>query len=296
MIIDTHQHLWDLQKFKLPWLEGAPQVLRQSYRTKEYLEATAGLDVKAIYMEVDVDPAQHRAEAEHVAALARSDEHPTMAAVVGGRPAAAGFAEYLTGLKKHPQIRGVRQVIHVPETKRGFCLQERFIRGVQMLGERGLSFDICIRPRELSDAVKLTKKCPDTQFILDHCGNADPKAFGKASGDKTSDDNEPWHEADPWRRDIEALAGRPNVVCKISGIVARAPQDWTAATLAPIVNHCLDCFGPERVVFGGDWPVCLLGASLRQWIDALAEIISSRPARQQQQLWHANAERVYALA
>jgi L-fuconolactonase len=170
-------------------------------------------------------------------------------------------------------------------------VQPNFLRGVRLLGENHLSFDICIRPTELGDALRLTELCPDTRFILDHCGNADPKAFRR-----NNDGGErPMHEAAAWRRDIEALARRQNLICKISGIVARAPRGWTADDLAPIVNHCLDSFGPDRVVFGGDWPVCLLGATFRQWVEALRQIVARRPADEQRKLWSENARRLYRL-
>jgi L-fuconolactonase len=265
-------------------------LLRRSYRTVDYLEATRGFQVQAIYMEVDLDPARHRAEVEHVVRLSRSADHPTVAAVVGGRPAAPEFTEYVTWLAEKPEVKGVRQVLHGAGTKPGYCLQEDFVRGIRALGEQGLRFDLCLRPAELGDGLKLTQKCPDTQFIIDHCGNADPKAFQKDSGGQPT-----WHQAARWRRDMAALAKRSNVVCKISGIVARAPRDGNSEHLAPIVNHCLDTFGPDRVVFGGDWPVCLKGAPLREWIKALGEIIAERPADQQTKIWHANAQRIYAL-
>jgi predicted TIM-barrel fold metal-dependent hydrolase len=95
---------------------------------------------------------------------------------------------------------------------------------------------------------------------------------------------------------MQALANRPNVICKISGIIARVTPGWSAATLAPTVNHCLDVFGPDRVVFGGDWPVCTLGASYREWATALREIIAERSERDQRKLLHDNAEQFYQLA
>jgi L-fuconolactonase len=128
---------------------------------------------------------------------------------------------------------------------------------------------------------------------VDHCGNADPKAFLSESargGEK------PDHSADGWRRDMAEFARRENVICKISGIVARVPRgEWNAEILAPIINYCLDTFGPQRVVFGGDWPVCLLGASYRRWVESLREVIRQRPVAQQRQLLHDNAARLYAL-
>lgn len=290
-IIDTHQHLWDLTKFKPPWLGDAPEILSKSYVTKDFLAATKGLNVvKAVYMEVDVDTKQQVEEAEHVIELSKSDDHPTVGAVISGRPNSEGFKPYIMRYKDNPLIKGVRQVIHVPTAKRGLCLEKQFVKSIQLLGELGKSFDLCMRPTELADGSKLASQCPDTRFVVDHCGNGDPNAFLPASG------REPSHEVDQWKRDIRSLAKRPNVICKISGIVARAPMgDWDAAILAPIINHCLDEFGPNRVVFGGDWPVCLLGASYRRWVESLNEVISERPLADQKKLLHDNAEKFYRL-
>ena len=94
---------------------------------------------------------------------------------------------------------------------------------------------------------------------------------------------------------MEELGQKPNVICKISGIVARARPNWSADHLAPTVDHCLDCFGPERVVFGGDWPVCTLGASFSDWVEALREIVAKRSPEEQRNLWHGNAMRFYEL-
>ena len=293
-IVDTHQHLWDLTKFKPPWLGDAPDVLRKSYTTKHFLEATRGSNVvKAVYMEVDVDPKQQVEEAEHVIRLSKNSDHPTVGAVISGRPNSAGFAAYITRYKDNPYIKGVRQVLHPPTTKQGLCLEKQFVKSMQLLGRFGKSYDICIRPTELGDGVKLADQCPDTRFIVDHCGNADPKAFSKS---KAAGGEEPWHEADPWRRGIEALAKRKNVICKISGVVARAPEGWSSEDLAPIIKHCLDQFGPDRVVFGGDWPVCRIAATYLQWVNALKEVISSRSITDQKKLLHDNAVRLYKLA
>ena len=290
-IVDTHQHLWDLSKLRLHWLAGAPEVLKHTFRNEEYAQATPGLNIKAVYMEVDVAVEQHVDEADYVTGLCREGRHATIAAVIGGRPAAAGFADYLKRFKGNVHIKGVRQVLHSDEAKPGYCLQDDFVRGVRLLGENGLSFDLCLRPTELTDGIKLTELCPETRFILDHCGNADPKAFrASASGDE-----KPSHTALAWKADMTRFAKRPNVICKISGIVARAPKRWTADDLAPIVEHCLNSFGPDRVVFGGDWPVCLLGSSLTGWIEALRQIVSSRSPAEQRKLWSENAVRLYGL-
>ncbi|GIW94225.1 MAG: amidohydrolase [Pirellulaceae bacterium] len=290
LIVDTHQHLWDLGWQKLPWLENAPAVLRKNYLPVDYQQAVEGCNVQAIYMEVDVAEEQLQREAEHVVQLIRNHVGLTRAAVVGARPAAAMFGEYLARIRRMPEVKGVRQVLHVASTPPGFCLSKEFQRGIRKLGEAGLSFELCMRPGELEDAVRLVSECSETQFVLDHCGNADPMAFSKKPA------RQPEHDADAWRRAIERLAARANVICKISGIVARVGAEWGPDDLAPIVLHCWDCFGPDRVVFGGDWPVCLLGAPLRSWIAALHAITRSRPEEHQRKLWSENARRFYRLS
>jgi L-fuconolactonase len=205
---------------------------------------------------------------------------PMVAAVVGGNPAAEGFDKYLASFKGNPYVKGMRQVLHVPETPVGYCLQKPFVRSVQALGEQGLSFDLCMRHAELLDAAKLVKECPNTRFILDHCGNGPVK-----SNDRSA-----------WEKSIAAVAECPNVVGKVSGIVAQLkPGEWSADHLAPLVNHTLEVFGPDRVMFGGDWPVCTLAASFRQWVAALAAIVADRPRAQQQKLFADNAIKFYGL-
>lgn len=290
-IIDTHQHLWEMGRLWPPWLESASAVLKRRYTTAEYLEATEGLHVvQAVYMEIDLPPARHVEEAEALIALCRGGTTTTRAAVIGGRLASVDFADYLARFRQAPEVKGVRRVLHSSETPPGFCLRPEFERGVRALGEAGLRFDLCLRPGELDDGVKLVDHCPGTRFILDHCGNADPLAFRKPA-----DGSRPSHDPDAWKRSIDALARRSNVVCKISGVYARTTEKEAAEVLAPVVNHCLDHFGPDRVVFGGDWPVCLLGGSYRGWVEALRQIVSNRPRVDQRKLWHDNAITHYGL-
>ena len=293
-IVDCHQHLWDLERFKLPWIE-AGTLLGRSYAMQDYLAAIEGTGIQhAVYMEVDVDPAQQLAEADYVVEICKGSKTPTIAGVVSGRPASDGFQDYVARLKKSPHIKGIRQVLHGEGTPAGYCLKENFIRGIQHLGENDLSFDLCMRPKELANGAALAKHCPDTRFIVDHCGNADVKAFFQP-GDPRLTDTKPDHNAGAWKRDMDLLAARKNTICKISGVIARVPKEWSAEDLAPIVNHCLDSFGPDRVIFGSDWPVCLLGAPLKEWVAALRQIIADRPAEEQQKLLFGNAARRYGL-
>jgi L-fuconolactonase len=280
-VVDTHVHLWDLRQFRLPWVQPGSSLAR-NYTLADYRQAIEGANVvKGVYMEVDVDPTQQQAEADFVAGLCQQGERPLVAAVVSGRPADEGFRRYAEQFRNHRYIKGIRQVLHVPATPPGYCLGERFVAGVRLLGQLGLSFDLCMRQTDLNDAIRLAELCPDTRLILDHCGNADVH-----QQDRTA-----------WRRAITELAGKPNVMCKISGILASTrPGQWTVDDLAPIVNHCLDVFGPDRVMWASDWPVVTLGGTLRQWLDAVREIVRDRPEADQRKLFHDNAIRFYGLA
>ena len=295
-IVDTHQHLWDLSKLRLSWLKRSG-ALNRSYVMKDYLEATAGLNVvKAVYMEVDVDDGCQVAEAEYVLDICRRGDAPTCAAVIGGRPGSPGFREYITRYKGNSFIKGVRQVLFAWKEGSPFFLDKTYVDSVRLLGELGMSFDICVAAPGLADAARLVDLCPDTRFILDHCGNADVKQFYPAEKYPSPEKAEEARRfADRWRRDIAEMAKRKNVICKISGIVASVPPQWRADDLAPVINHCLDSFGPDRVVFGGDWPVCTKGATYRQWVEALRQVIRPRSQSQQRKLLAENAVKFYGL-
>ena len=214
-VIDTHQHLWDLTKFKLGWLKkGDP--LDGQFTPTEYAAAVAGLNVvKSVYMEVDVVEEQQQAEADYVAELCKDGKTTMAAAVVSGRPASPKFATYVGQFKGSKFVKGVRQVLHVDATPTGFCLKKEFIQGVQLLGELGLSYDLCMRATDLPDAAKLADKCPDTRFILDHCGNPQHK-FTKES---SSSGRRTWRR---WRAlDSRGRRGQRNPE------VALAPGFWS---------------------------------------------------------------------
>ena len=156
------------------------------------------------------------------------------------------------------------------------------MKGVQLLGDLGLSFDICIRPGELPDAAKLIDRCPGTRFILDHCGNAQVHHAPK--------------DREQWKRDMGEVAKRKNVVCKVSGFVASSGKGkWTTDDLAPVINHTIESFGWDRVMFGGDWPVVTLAATYKEWITALREVVKDRSEAEQKKLFHDNAVKQYGL-
>ena len=287
-IVDTHQHLWDLSKIKLAWLDPdtpTGKIIGHSFTPKEYAEATKGLNVvKAVYMEVDVVPEQQQKEADYVVELCESGQTPTCAAVVSGRPASPDFEKYARQFKGSKYVKGIRQVLHVESTPAGYALKPEYVKGVQLLGDLGLSFDLCVRPAELPDFGKLIDRCPNTRFILDHCGNADLKHTPP--------------QRERWKKDMAEIAKRKNLVGKVSGFIASAPArgKWTLDDLAPVVNHTLEVFGPDRVMFGGDWPVCLLGVQkYADWATSLQTIVKDRPEDQQKKLFHDNAVKFYEV-
>ena len=284
-IVDTHQHLWDLEKFNLPWLAGAPEVFQHSFLPSDYADATAGQNVtKTVYMEVNVADDQKEQEADYVIGLCERDDNPMVAAVIGGLPHKAEFAAYAKKYAKSPAIRGIRNVLHDPDRPKGMCLEPVFVENMKLLGDLGLSFDLCMRPAEIADGVTLAKKCPETRFIIDHCGNMPVQGAEKTT-----------HEA--WMAGMKQAAQLDNVVCKISGIVVTAKdENWTPDVLAPNINFCLDTFGQDRVFFGGDWPVCTLRSSYARWVTALKEIVKERSPEFQRKLFSENATRLYRLS
>ncbi len=279
-IIDTHQHLWNRSRFTLPWITKGT-VLDADFGLPEYKKASGGAVSRTVYMEVDVDPSQQWAEAVYVNDLCQDPESGMVAAVVSGRPNAPDFSKWIDKLKALKGVRGVRQVLHVPSTPKGYSLEPDFVKGIKRLGENQLSFDLCVRDVDLGEKSKLVEQCPQTQFILDHCGNPDLK-----KADLT-----------PWKKDLEEISRHKNLVIKISGFLASAParDQWKLEQVAQIINHCLDSFGPDRCIFGGDWPVVLLGSTLAKWIEAVRQVVGSRPMSEQRKLFHQNAERIYRL-
>lgn len=287
-IIDTHQHLWSLHHLRPPWLRPGGELTRD-YTQADYAKATRGLGItKAIYMEVALSPEQQSAEARHIIKVCKDKSNPTCAAVIGGQILNESFKDYIHQFKDNPYIKGVRHNLYDPSQLN----RKQLIENLRLLGTLNMRFDLLVRPDHIDEAMKLVEQCGDTQFILDHCGNADPLAFNP----HLDWNREPQHDADRWKHGIDVLAKQTNVICKISGIISRVPKGKaTAAVMSPIVNHCLESFGPDRVIFGSDWPVCTRGAPLHVWMTLLHEIIQKRPIEEKQKLFRTNAHHFYNL-
>jgi predicted TIM-barrel fold metal-dependent hydrolase len=277
-IIDTHQHLWDLNMFRYSWCETIP-TLNRNFLMADYLEATSELDVqKSVHVEADVDEPYMLEETKYILALAETPSNPLAGVVACGRPEHDNFRRYLDRIAGHPKLKGIRRILHTQPDELG--QGRRFIENVRALEEYGLSFDICVRADQLPIAVNLVRSAPGVSFILDHCGV--PRVRER--------------ELDPWRQWMRESSQLPNVVCKVSGIVAYADHErWTPEDLRPFVNHVIECFGWDRVMFGSDWPVCTLSASLKEWVEALLFLTKDAGETNRRKLFSENAERVYRL-
>jgi predicted TIM-barrel fold metal-dependent hydrolase len=277
-IVDTHQHLWDKDLFHYAWLEPLP-ILDRSFRLSDYSEATRGLEIaKTVFVECDVDEAQMLDETSHVLRLANDADNRIGGVVASGRPEKDGFKAHLDKLSAHPRLKGMRRILHTQPDELG--QGKMFIENVARLANYGLSFDLCVLARQLPIALNLASQCPDVAFVLDHCGVPDVKG----------------RSLDPWRAHIRELSNLPNVSCKISGLVAYAnPVNWQAEDLRPFVDHAIESFGWDRVMFGSDWPVCNLTASYQQWVTTLLSLTHAAGEAKQRKFFHDNAIRIYRL-
>jgi len=211
--------------------------------------------------------------------MALADEdNPLEGVVACGRPEKPHFAEYLDQIAGHPKLKGIRRVLHTQPDDLG--QSSLFAENIRLLERYGLSFDICVRAHQLPIVLRLVRDCPGVSFILDHCGGPQVKE----------------HRLDPWRQHILEMSKSPNVACKVSGLVSYAdPEKWTAEDLRPYVDHVIECFGWDRVLFGSDWPVCTLSSSPQKWADTLALLTHDAGEEKQRKLFYENAARVYRL-
>lgn len=278
MIIDTHLHLIDQSVLRYPWLAGVP-ALDRNFSYEEYAREArrAGIG-DVLHMEVDVDPSDIEAEIAHVQSLAGTADNMIRGAIAACRPEEPGFAVYLERQKANPFVKGFRRVLHVmPDELSDSVL---FRDNLKRLGGSGLTFDLCVLPRQIARAAELADLAPDVQFVLDHCGVPDIKG-----GD-----------FEPWRAAIAEIARRGNVAAKISGVVAYAdPESWTVETLRPYVEHTIESFGWDRVVWGSDWPVCTLGGGLSTWVAATQALLSGASGDERTKLFSGNARRIWRL-
>jgi predicted TIM-barrel fold metal-dependent hydrolase len=277
-ILDTHQHLIYPDRMPYSWTKGIPPLANRAFRYKDYLTLVAGNGVTGtIFMETDPDEPNGVAEAQLVYELSSQPGSLLKGVIATCRPERDGFEKHLESIR-HPKLVGCRRILHVmpDDTSRSPI----FAENVRKLGRMNLTFDLCFLAKQLPVAIELARKCPDVQLVLDHCGVPDI-----ASG-----------QLDPWRQHIRDLAAIPNVACKISGVPTYCkPGQATLDTIKPWVMHCVESFGPDRLVWGGDWPVVQINSSLPDWIDMTRQFVASLSEPEQRKLLHDNAVRIYRV-
>jgi predicted TIM-barrel fold metal-dependent hydrolase len=277
-IIDTHQHLLYPDRFRYPWCKGLDSLDAKPFRLEEYRKAAEGTGItETVFMEVDVDSSQMKAEAEFFLEFADERDTGIIGVIASSRPEQKDFSAYLESII-HPRLKGLRRILHTEPDE--LSRSAHFAKNIGLLAPHQLTFDLCLLPRQLPLGAELLRRTPAVQFVLDHCGIPNVK------------DN----ALDPWREHIRALSQFPNLACKVSGVVAYCdPQRVTAAAIRPFVEHCIECFGWDRVLFGGDWPVCTLTSSLGRWVEIAKEIFGEESSERQEKFFSKNAERIYRL-
>lgn len=277
MIFDTHLHLVERKRLSYPWLGDAPALNRDwSYDDYEITARRVGI-TDVLHMEVDVAEGDIEAETAFVADLMPRPGSLIRGAIASARPEAPGFEAWLERADRHV-VKGVRRVLHVlPDAVSQTTL---FRANIARLGRAGLPFDIVMLARQLPLAQDLVDACPDTAFVLDHCGV--PDIAGGAFA--------------PWAAQITELARRPNVTLKLSGVTAYTGGPWTLDTLWPWIGHVLHAFGPGRMVWGSDSPVCTLNSGLAEWVATSQALLSDLSGEERQAVLHGNARRVWQIA
>lgn len=275
MKIDSHQHFWDYCPEDYDWISDEMAVIRREF-TPDDLQAVArpaGLDGSVV-----VQARQTLGETAWLLDLAAQD--PFLKGIVGWVPLVApDIDSVLDDFAAQPALKGVRHVLP-GQSDLSFILAPEFTRGIRALTARNLTYDILITASQLTDAIALVDLHPNQKFVLDHI--AKPTIEGPPPSN--------------WVHDITNLAARPNVSCKFSGVVneVRLPQ-WTSDLLAPYFDTVLNAFGPNRLMFGSDWPVCLVRSEYDRWVDFVNARVAPLSPTEQAQILGTTAIDFYRL-
>lgn len=274
-LFDTHQHLVLRDRLNYRWPEKIEALQGQSFTYQDYIEASADTGINStLFMEADCEDWQ--AETDIVLEMVSDPSTMISGVIANARPETAdGFDDWLDHVAGS-NVVGLRRILH--ETTDDVSQAPIFRQNLKKLAAYDLTFDINFLARQLPIAAELVHEVGNVQFILDHCGVPDI-----ASG-----------ELEDWRQWIKKLSAFENVACKISGITAYcAPGTANLETLRPIVEHCISCFGWDRVIWGSDWPVCNINASIKEWAAITKQIVKDEDAMNQQKLFRGNALRLY---
>ncbi|MEU2842093.1 amidohydrolase family protein [Streptomyces sp. NPDC007076] len=278
-IVDAHHHVWDLSVRDQDWITGdelAP--LRRDFTLADLEPEARAAGVRATVLVQTVTVAE---ETPEFLALARDSD--LVAGVVGWcdltAPDVAGTLAALRELPGGDRLVGIRHQVQ-GEPDPAWLLRPDVRRGLRAVADAGLVYDLVVQARQLPATVQAAALLPELTFVLDHAGKP-PVASG---------------ELRPWADDVRALAARPNTVCKLSGLVTEAdPRTWTVSDLRPYADTVLDAFGPDRLMFGSDWPVCRLAATYAEVVDAARGLTDTLTEDERAGVLATTAERVYGL-
>ncbi|MFF4793133.1 amidohydrolase family protein [Streptomyces sp. NPDC001276] len=279
MTVDAHHHVWDLTVRDQDWITGDElRALRRNFTVEDLQPQAraAGVDRTVLVQTVTVPE-------ETPELLALADAHDLIAGVVGWvdltRPDIAAELARLRDLPGGRHLKGVRHQVQAEPDPR-WLLRPDVRRGLAAVSDAGLVHDLVVVPHQLPACVESAAGHPGLTFVLDHLGKP-PIASG---------------EREPWATAVRALAALPNTVCKLSGLVTEAdPATWTTADLRPYADVVLDAFGPDRLMYGSDWPVCTLAAGYAEVLAAARELSSELTAAERADVFEGTATRVYGL-
>lgn len=282
--IDTHQHLAFKNRFSYPWMEEFPPLNEDKFYLDDYRKASKDCSIDStVFMECDVAEKDIKKEAIYLCQLSEIPENCISGVVANGRPEFEGFEEYLDSIY-HPRLSGIRRILHTQADE--LSTTKQFRDNIRILTDYNLPFDLCVLEKQLPVALQLVKACKNTEFVIDHCGIPDIANHNDLNGEN-------WLF---WKKNIEALAALPNTNCKISGIALYGSEEQrTSDCLRPYVETVIEAFGWNRVIWGGDWPICTLGISLVQWCSIMDAILQSESHENLSKLYYHNAIRVYHL-
>ncbi len=274
--IDSHQHFWHYAPATHGWITDEMEVLKQDYLPTDL---KIELDANEVAGCVSVQAAQTEQETQFL--LDQANKHAFIRGVVGWvdlqDEAVATRLEHWTS---YPKFVGVRHIVQA-ETDEHFLLRPAFLRGVRLLSELNLTYDLLIHEGQLPVARSFVDQLPEAKLVIDHL--AKPKIAT--------------HELSPWKENIQALAERPNVYCKLSGLVTEADwSNWQPSDLYPYLDVVVEAFGTERVMVGSDWPVCLLAASYAQVKELMDQYFASFTAAEQARVYGENTIDFYQLS
>ena len=275
MKIDAHQHFWRYNPVEYDWIDDTMTVIRRDFLPADLQREINQAGVDGV---VSVQARQILEETEWL--LRAAAENDFIRGVVGWVPLRdAGVGKILEKFAVHPKLRGVRHVVQ-SEPDDHFILRRDFNRGIKLLRQFGLAYDILVYERQLPPTIEFVDRHPDQVFVLDHV--AKPRI-----GDNL---------LEPWRESIRELARRENVYCKISGMVTEADyKQWTEDQLKPYLETVLEAFGPRRLMFGSDWPVCLVACSYVRWHEIVSRFTSQLSENDRAWIFGKTAIKAYGL-